>query len=728
VTAQTASAALAFSDVDAAKELLGAFKALPTLQYAGLYSSSGKILAEYLRDERSNRARVEGPEADLSAQGAEEVVRVHPDHIHIRNPVTQAGEPIGILVVEADTKRMLILVQETGQTAGLVFVMGSLIAYFLGALLSARLARPIKELASSMEDISRSKDYSKRLVPLQQDEIGQLFVQFNGMVEQIERRDAALLENQQTLEDRVAARTEDLVRERQQLLGIIENAPVAIAMFDNEFRYVAHSQKWLQDYGLTGKLIGRSHYEVFPDIPDRWREIHRRALAGERAQASEDVFERADGGKIFMRWALQPWFQADGVQGGVLMVTDRIDDLVAAREAALQTAKIRSEFLTNMSHELRTPLNGILGFTELLIDESGLSASSREHVEAIFGSGKILLALINDILDFSKLEQKKLGLEVTTFRLGEVLHAAARIFTGQAERKSLTLEVADSFSEMSVRGDSLRLQQVLINLIGNAIKFTSHGSIQISIKSLVSCDRELEATFSVKDTGLGIPLDKQESIFEAFAQADGSTTRKYGGTGLGLAICVQLVRLMGGRIWVKSSPGSGSEFLFTVKLLESEHSLMLGAGKPGIAKDFSQEPLAAQDANVRQRPRILVAEDNVMNQRLVSAILERAGYQVKVVENGSLAVEAAKGSEFAAILMDLQMPVMNGLEAIELIRKQEVWGSSRVPILALTAHAFAEHREQCLSVGVDDYLTKPINRELLLTTLKRFIDASQNPH
>jgi len=717
VAAQSASAAVAFGDAGAAEEILGAFKALPSLEHAVLRNSSGSILAEYWRGGSAPSKPLHEQLDPEEISSSPEMVLAHADYVHIRNQITQSGEVIGELSVRADMKDLWGLVSESGQTTLVVFIVGSLISYFLGALLSTRLAQPIKELAASMEAISNSKDYSVRLVTQQKDEIGVLFHRFNEMLEQIEGRDCALREYQQTLEARVEERTAELVRERQQLLGLIKNAPVAIAMLDNEMRYMAHSKKWREDYGLGElELAGKSYYEIFPDIPERWREIHRKVLSGEPAHASEDCFDRKDGERIYLRWGMHPWFRAEGGQGGVVMVTDRIDDLVAAREAALQTAKTRSEFLTIMSHELRTPLNGIIGFAVLLNEEHSLSPASREYVDSIHGAGKLLLALINDILDFSKLEQKKLGLEVATFQMGEVIRATERLFKGQVERKGLSFEVSDGFFEAQVRGDSLRLQQVLINLVGNAIKFTSKGSIRLGIEALRSDGDEYEALISVADTGIGIAASKQGRIFESFAQADGSTTRKYGGTGLGLAICVQLVELMGGRIWVESSEGVGSAFSFTVRLARVSQEL----SRP-IQIPMEHSPSLAKEVVDTTGPRILVAEDNLMNQKLVRLILERAGYQVELVANGRLAIEASEKTEFAAILMDLQMPVMGGLDAVSHIRRREAGGTTHIPIVALTAHAFAEHRAQCVEAGVDGYLTKPINRQLLLTTLERFI-------
>ncbi|NEQ20218.1 MAG: PAS domain S-box protein, partial [Microcoleus sp. SIO2G3] len=343
-----------------------------------------------------------------------------------------------------------------------------------------------------------------------------------------------------------------LDRERQQLREIITNAPVAMAMFDTKLRYLAHSQKWLADYGLEGSLIGGLLCNGFSDFPSRWQVVVQRALKGEVQSQPEDKWERSDGSTMYLRWAVQPWYTPEKSVGGVVIVTERINELVEAREAALENSRLKSQFLANMSHEIRTPMNGVLGMTELLLKTS-LNPEQLDFMQTLRISAQNLLTLLNDILDFSKLEAGEMRLETQEFDLNSCLEDVADLLATSALNKGIELAVLiDPNVPCQLQGDAGRLRQIFTNLVGNAIKFTPRGEVVIQASIEFETSSYASIRFSVTDTGIGIAPADQKKLFQSFSQVDASSTRQDGGTGLGLAICKQLVELMGGEIGVAS--------------------------------------------------------------------------------------------------------------------------------------------------------------------------------
>jgi signal transduction histidine kinase/AmiR/NasT family two-component response regulator len=387
--------------------------------------------------------------------------------------------------------------------------------------------------------------------------------------------------------------------------------------------------------------------------------------------------------------------------------TARARELEAAKTAAEAASLAKSQFLANMSHEIRTPMHGILGMAQLAIG-SEVPQEAREYVQTLRTAAEGLLHVLNDILDFSKIEAGKLTLESVPFSLRKSVNEVRKMVLSQARSKGLDLEcrIDDHVPDLLV-GDPTRLHQVLGNLIGNAVKFTEFGSVNLQVAQIVPDPAPDEVTllFRISDTGVGIPEEQQKIIFDAFAQADGSVTRRFGGTGLGLAICSQLVQLMGGQLSVESTPNAGSTFQFTCRL---------GAGKE------QRLTVRPADSVVQEAPmRIMLAEDNPVNQLVAVKLLGKHGHQVKVVSTGLEAVQTWDQEEFDLILMDEQMPGMDGVEAVRQIRAREAAsGARRTAIVALTASAMKGDRERFLAAGMDGYLAKPFTAEELYATLR----------
>ncbi len=369
-----------------------------------------------------------------------------------------------------------------------------------------------------------------------------------------------------------------------------------------------------------------------------------------------------------------------------------------------------------MSHEIRTPLNGVIGMTQLLQD-TALTAQQRQYMDTLQTSAETLLSLIDDLLDLSKIEAGKLSLEHTSFELARLLQEITTMLTPRAQAKGLRLtwHIAPTVPT-ALQGDPTRLRQILVNLAGNAIKFTSAGEVSVRVRLAENRPTAAVLHFAVTDTGIGIAPDQQARLFDPFTQADASTTRHYGGTGLGLAISKQLVEAMGGEIGVTSEPGRGSVFWFTVCL----------ANATAPAPAAAAETLADLQACIRDRqPRLLLAEDDPTNQQVALGLLDKLGGLIELANNGREALQALAADAYDLVLMDVQMPELDGFEATRRIRDPASGvANPAIPIIAMTAHALSGDRERCLAAGMDDYLSKPLDPEALARLLVRWLPAS----
>jgi PAS domain S-box-containing protein len=505
---------------------------------------------------------------------------------------------------------------------------------------------------------------------------------------------------------------------------LLEATPTAIYLKDRQGRYVRFNKAFEKLFGVTrGQWIGKTVFDLMPDEAEALTAKDQELFCGRDIQTYEAAFTNRVTGEtregLYWKAPLtDARGEVSGLVGTILDITDknRIEqELRDAKRSAEAASQAKSDFLANMSHEIRTPMNGVIGMTDLALDLVH-NPTQREYLRIVKSSAQSLMVILNDVLDFSKIEAGKLTIEAVPFALSQTIEETLKTLRSRASQKGLVLDSSlQPGLPSDVVGDPVRLGQVLTNLCDNAIKFTGHGGVYVSVGAALAVGGAHMLQFDVRDTGIGIPPEKQQGVFAAFSQADTSTTRRFGGTGLGLTICARLVELMGGRIWVDSVEGQGSTFHFTLQVQAAQ----------GVART---SPTDASDAPEPARTlQVLLVEDHPINQMLATTLLKKWGHSVVLAKNGQEAVNLFGTQDWDIVLMDMQMPVMGGLEATRLIRAAERLGR-HTPILAMTANAMEADRQACMAAGMDDHLAKPFNAQSLQALLVRYTAATQAAH
>ena len=546
------------------------------------------------------------------------------------------------------------------------------------------------------------------------------------------------IEHLQEENERLKAENHTLRKENPYKKWLVESVlsaiPGTINVVDRDFsiQLATGTELRKRKSGSLRSLVGEKCYKVFQrrDSICPWCRISEVLETGGpvvEITGEDDPRSRLTG--MAMKVFLHPVADEKGEIVGVVEYGLDVSDLKKAQKEAELANLTKSEFLANMSHEIRTPMNGIIGMLELL-DDTTLTDEQREYISIIRSSGDGLLSIINDILDFSKIEAGKVERNATWFSPGKLMYSIVETFRKTVEDKGVLLEIdLDSSLPDEIQGDPRHIRQVLFNIIGNAVKFTEEGEvlIDVTLKRGEQKDSSSELVVRVRDTGIGIPEDRLDTIFDAFTQADGSFTRRYQGTGLGLSISRKLVELLNGEISLSSEAGKGTEVMFTLPVgLPGEDREAVNKEEVNKEEVNKEEMVNFEDSGVKgespannfrgeektglDQEHVLVVEDDAINRFYVKSLLEKMGYKVETAENGEEALKVLREEDFSFVIMDVQMPVLDGIETVKAIREEkEGVKNPEVPVIALTAHAFKEEREKIMASGMDAYLSKPFH-------------------
>jgi len=504
-------------------------------------------------------------------------------------------------------------------------------------------------------------------------------------------------------------RDERLVKHREELLRyVIEHNRSAVAVHDRDLKYVYVSQKYLEDYQVKeNEIIGKHHYDVFPDLPQKWRDVHQLALRGITSSAEDDLYTRADGSQMWTRWECRPWYKEDDSIGGIIVYTEVITErkmmeieLRASRDKAEKSDQLKSSFLQNMSHEIRTPLTGIMGFSQLVAEQKDLDPESRSHYcELIHESGKRLQHVVEDVLKLSSIDSGSESVKYNLINVKEFLNSLEMTFKNQFDHEKILYQTV-CLRDLIISCDEQKLYQIFTNLIQNALKFTEQGKIIVGCKNI-----EKGIRFFVTDTGSGLRKEHQELIFKRFYQVKQGGEKGKTGSGLGLSIVKGYIELLGGQIWCESTFGEGTSFYFEIPVEILEKSQL---------PDTEDQP-KSELLNINSSLHFLVAEDEYTNFYFLKVLLGKKKYEVTHVENGEAAIRAYEsGKKFDFILMDLKMPVMDGIEAtrrIKLINPDQ-------KIIAQSAYTTPEYVKLALEAGCDAYVEKPIDPLKLFSVIE----------
>ena len=668
------------------------------------------------------------------------------ERLYFLAPVRVADEQLVISVAAPLNETLSRLSEHFWLRIGLLLVL-SLFSILLGRFYLYRLIETgLEQMTNATAKVALG-EFSTRIAETRMpSELEILIRRFNEMTEALQYREKRNLDDRQAIESlnqTLAAKLATLQlaeADLRRLSTAVEQSPASIVITDVNAKIIFVNEAFLRSSGYTAEeVIGANPSILHSGETPRatYEQLWPTLLAG-KTWSGEFVNKRKDGSRYLEQATISPVRDEQGAithyvavkediserrrneaelaahrQHLEELVEQRTRELAIAKDTAESANRSKSEFLANMSHEIRTPMNAIIGLNYLL-QQSPLDPAQREKLFKVSSAAKHLLKIINDILDLSKIEAGKLVLERNVFSPSELLQTVGTLVQDQVAGKGLRFEIRAENLPERVLGDATRLRQVLLNFVGNAVKFTEHGSITLSGSLLGSEGGEMICRFTVSDTGIGISADDCKRLFSAFEQLDGSTTRRFGGTGLGLAIARHLAQLMGGDVGVESSPGAGSSFWITTRL----------GATADDAVSPEQTPAGIQETKPL-RGHVLLAEDEPINREIGIELLDAIGLQVETAENGVAAVDQFAPGKFDLILMDVQMPELSGLDATRQIR--QLPGGADIPIVALTADAFLEDKEKCFAAGMTDFVSKPVDPDTLYAVLAKYLPEADVP-